>query len=211
MIDFKINSIYSVNNTIFALYTLIFMDKVIIFSAPSGSGKSTIVEHLLSKFSNLEFSISATSRQPRGKEENGNEYYFYNSDQFKKLIKDGAFIEYEEVYEGLYYGTLKKEIERIWNKGNIIIFDIDVAGGVNLKKIFGKNALSVFVKPPSIEELKKRLISRNTDSLEEIEKRLSKASTELEYEDKFDYVLINDDLEKAKTKIEKKIKEFSKK
>lgn len=171
--------------------------KVIIFSAPSGSGKSTIVKYLLSKYPFLEFSVSATSRAPRGSEKDGVDYYFFTPERFRELIAQDAFIEYEEVYPGSFYGTLKSEIERIWKKGHTIVFDIDVKGGVNLKRIFGDKALSVFIKPPSIQELERRLIGRGTDSAEAIAKRVGKASEELTYEDRFDRVLINDNLEVA--------------
>lgn len=182
--------------------------KVIIFSAPSGAGKSTIVNHLLKKFPYLEFSISATSRSPRGEEKNGKDYYFFTGDQFEKKIKNGEFIEYEEVYQGSYYGTLKSEVQRIWDKGNIIVFDIDVKGGVNLKRLYGKNALAVFIQPPSIEVLRERLISRGTDSQEAIDKRVEKASEELTYANKFDVVLINDILVTTLQQAEKIVDDF---
>ena len=182
--------------------------KVIIFSAPSGAGKSTIVNYLLKKFPFLEFSISATSRAPRGDEKNGKDYYFFTGDQFENKIKNGEFIEYEEVYSGSYYGTLKSEVQRIWDKGNIIVFDIDVKGGVNLKRLYGKNALAVFIQPPSIETLKNRLINRGTDSIEAIEKRVAKAEEELSYADKFDVILVNDDLEKTLIEAESIIENF---
>lgn len=171
--------------------------KVIIFSAPSGSGKSTIVKYLLSKYPFLEFSVSATSRAPRGSEKDGVDYYFFTPERFRELIAQDAFIEYEEVYLGSFYGTLKSEIERIWKKGHTIVFDIDVKGGVNLKRIFGDKALSVFIKPPSIQELERRLVGRGTDSAEAIAKRVGKASEELTYEGRFDRILINDNLEVA--------------
>lgn len=171
--------------------------KVIIFSAPSGSGKSTIVKYLLSKYPFLEFSVSATSRAPRGSEKDGVDYYFFTPERFRELVAQDAFVEYEEVYPGSFYGTLKSEVERIWKKGHTIVFDIDVKGGVNLKRIFGKKALSVFIKPPSIQELERRLIGRGTDSAEAIAKRVGKAAEELTYEDRFDHVLINDNLEVA--------------
>ena len=169
-------------------------NKVIIFSAPSGSGKSTVVNHLLKKYPFLEFSISATSRAPRGQEQNGKEYFFFSTEEFERLISEDAFVEYEEVYKGSYYGTLKSEIERIWAKGHTILFDIDVKGGVNIKKIFGDAALAVFVKAPSVEELRSRLVGRGTDTPEAIEKRVAKAEEELTYEKYFDVVLVNDDL-----------------
>lgn len=183
-------------------------DQVIIFSAPSGAGKSTIVRHLLEKFPTLEFSISATSRAPRGKEKDGREYYFFSVDQFETKIKNGDFVEYEEVYQGSYYGTLKSEVRRIWDKEHIIVFDIDVKGGVNLKRLYGKNALAVFIMPPSIDVLRERLVSRGTDSPENIEKRISKAAEELTYKDKFDKILINDNLESALKEAEKLVSDF---
>lgn len=182
--------------------------KIIIFSAPSGSGKSTIVKHLLNTYPTLEFSISATSRQPRGNEKHGREYYFLSPDEFREAIGRGEFIEYEEVYEDCHYGTLKSEVERIWNMGKTILFDIDVKGGINLKRIFGDQALSVFIKPPSIEELRKRLITRGTDSTEAIDKRVLKAEEEMKYEEKFDTVLVNDDLAKALAEAELIVSEF---
>lgn len=183
--------------------------KVIIFSAPSGAGKSTVVGHLLKTFPFLEFSISATSRSPRGSEKDGVEYYFFSEQQFRDLIARDAFVEYEEVYPGSFYGTLRSEVERIWAKGHVILFDIDVKGGVNLKRIFGDNALSVFVRPPSVEELRRRLVGRGTDSPEAIEKRVAKARKELEYESKFDRVLENDRLEKTLAEAEEIVKTFT--
>lgn len=183
-------------------------NKVIIFSAPSGSGKSTIVNHLLSKYPFLEFSISATSRAPRGEEKHGKEYFFFTTEEFERLISQEAFVEYEEVYKGSYYGTLKSEIERIWAKGHTILFDIDVKGGVNLKKIFGDAAMAVFVKPPCVEELRKRLIGRGTDTPEAIEKRVAKAAEELTYEKYFDVILVNDRLEESLAEAEGLIDSF---
>ncbi|MBR5856130.1 MAG: guanylate kinase [Bacteroidales bacterium] len=182
--------------------------KVIIFSAPSGAGKSTIVGYLLKKFPFLEFSVSATSRKPRGEEVNGKHYYFFSTDQFETKIKNGEFIEYEEVYSGSYYGTLKSEVERIWDKGNIIIFDIDVKGGVNLKRLYGANALAIFIQPPSVEELRNRLIGRGTDSAEAIERRVAKAQEELAYANKFDRIIVNDNLEEALKEAENCVSEF---
>ena len=182
--------------------------KVIIFSAPSGAGKSTIVGHLLQKFPFLEFSVSATSRNPRGREQNGKEYYFYTKEEFEEKIRRGEFVEYEQVYEGMYYGTLRSEVERIWNKGNVIVFDIDVKGGVNLKRLYGDHALSLFIQPPSVEVLRERLICRGTDLPEAIEKRCLKAVEELTYADKFDRIIVNDDLEKAFCDAEKAILQF---
>ena len=184
-------------------------NKVIIFSAPSGAGKSTIVQHLLSLYPELEFSISATSRAPRGQEQHGVEYYFFTADQFRQMISEDKFVEYEEVYAGSFYGTLRSEVERIWAKGHAIVFDIDVQGGVNLKRIFGDQALSVFIQAPSVEILRERLIGRGTDTAEAIEKRVAKAASEMEFAaGKFDYVLVNDDLQTAKAEAESVISSF---
>lgn len=183
-------------------------NKVIIFSAPSGSGKSTIVSHILKLHPEMEFSVSATSRAPRGQERNGIEYHFFTADEFRKMIAEDKFVEYEEVYAGSFYGTLKSEVQRIWDKGHVIIFDVDVKGGVNLKKYFGNKALSVFIQAPSVEELRKRLVARGTDSAEAIAKRVAKASEEMTYADKFDYILVNDDLQKAYAEAEKVVDEF---
>lgn len=183
-------------------------NKVIIFSAPSGSGKSTIVSHILKLHPEMEFSVSATSRAPRGQERNGIEYHFFTTDEFRKMIAEDKFVEYEEVYAGSFYGTLKSEVQRIWDKGHVIIFDVDVKGGVNLKKYFGDKALSVFIQAPSVEELRKRLIARGTDSAEAIAKRVAKASEEMTYADKFDYILVNDDLQKAYAEAEKVVDDF---
>ena len=184
-------------------------NKVIIFSAPSGAGKSTIVNHLLGIHPELEFSISATSRAPRGQEQHGVEYYFFSADEFRQMIEEDKFVEYEEVYAGSFYGTLCSEVERIWAKGHAIVFDIDVQGGVNLKRIFGDQALSVFIQAPSVEILRERLIGRQTDTMEAIERRVAKAASEMEFAaGKFDYVLVNDDLAIAKAEAEKIIGEF---
>ena len=170
--------------------------KVIIFSAPSGAGKSTVVGHLLELHPEFEFSVSATSRAPRGQERDGVEYYFISADRFRELIAQDAFVEYEEVYQDRFYGTLKSEVERIWSKGHVIIFDVDVKGGVNLKKFFGDAALSVLIVPPSMEVLESRLRGRGTDSEEAIRERLAKAALELEFAaGKFDRDLVNDKLE----------------
>ena len=170
--------------------------KVIIFSAPSGAGKSTVVNHLLGLHPEFEFSVSATSRAPRGTEQDGVEYYFITARKFRSLIRKDAFVEYEEVYKDRFYGTLKSEVERIWAKGHIIIFDVDVKGGVNLKKYFGDDALSVLIVPPSMEVLEKRLRGRGTDSEEAIRERLAKAASELEFAaGRFDRDLVNDKLE----------------
>lgn len=183
-------------------------NKVIIFSAPSGSGKSTIVSHILKLHPEMEFSVSATSRAPRGQERNGIEYHFFTADEFRKMIAEDKFVEYEEVYAGSFYGTLKSEVQRIWDKGHVMIFDVDVKGGVNLKKYFGDKALSVFIQAPSVEELRKRLVARGTDSAEAIAKRVAKASEEMTYADKFDYILVNDDLQKAYAEAEKVVDDF---
>ena len=184
-------------------------NKVVIFSAPSGAGKSTIVNHLLGLHPELEFSVSATSRPPRGQEKHGVEYYFFTCDDFRRMISEDKFVEYEEVYPGSFYGTLKSEVERIWAKGHAIVFDIDVQGGVNLKRIFGEKALSVFIQAPSVEVLRERLVGRATDTAEAIEKRVAKAASEMEFAaGKFDYVLVNDDLQKAFVEAEQVITDF---
>ena len=182
--------------------------KLIIFSAPSGSGKSTIINYLLQQSLRLRFSISATSRAPRGTEKNGVEYYFLTPAEFKARIAKGDFLEYEEVYTDKFYGTLKSEVERILNEGDNVIFDVDVVGGCNIKRFYGDRALSVFIQPPSIEELRKRLVGRGTDTLEVIESRIAKAEYELSFADKFDTVVINDDLETAKAKALQVIQAF---
>lgn len=173
------------------------MGKLVIFSAPSGSGKTTIVRRLLSHFPQFEFSISATSRQPRGTEQNGVDYYFLSQEEFSAAVAEDKFVEWEEVYAGTCYGTLRSEMERIWAKGNVIVFDVDVLGGINLKKIFGDDACSIFVQPPSIEELERRLRGRATDSEEVIAKRVAKAEFELSKAPEFDHVVVNDDLDVA--------------
>ncbi|MBQ7269700.1 MAG: guanylate kinase [Bacteroidales bacterium] len=182
--------------------------KALIFSAPSGSGKSTIVGHILQLHPEVEFSVSATSRAPRGSEQNGVEYLFLSPESFRALVEEDKFVEWEEVYGGSCYGTLKSEVERIWAKGHVIIFDVDVKGGVNLKKYFGDAALSVFIKAPSIEELRRRLILRATDSPEAIERRVAKASEEMLYQNRFDAVLVNDDLPAAFSEAERLVDEF---
>lgn len=171
--------------------------KLIIFSAPSGSGKTTIVKRMLELFPQLEFSISATSRAPRGVERNGVDYHFLTPEEFSKAVEADEFVEWEEVYKGTCYGTLKSELERIWSKGNVIVFDVDVMGGLNLKRIFGDRACSIFVMPPSIEELRRRLEGRGTDTAEVIEKRVAKAEFELDKAGGFDCRVVNDDLETA--------------
>ena len=183
-------------------------EKLIIFSAPSGSGKTTIVKHLLSKGFNLEFSISACNRLPRGTEVHGEDYYFLDTDDFRNKIKNSEFIEWEEVYTERYYGTLKSEVTRIWKKGNTVLFDVDVVGGVNIKKQYGDKAMSIFVMPPSVDELRKRLTGRGTDHTDEIEKRLAKAEEEMRYATQFDHVILNDDLDLAKEEAEDILTKF---
>ena len=182
--------------------------KVLIFSAPSGSGKSTIVNHILGLHPEIEFSVSATSRPPRGAEQDGVEYLFYPADVFRALVAADKFVEYEEVYPDRFYGTLKSEVNRIWAKGHVIIFDVDVKGGVSLKKSFGDAALSVFIQAPSVEELRKRLIGRATDPMDAIETRVAKAAEEMTYAPKVDRVLINDDLETAYREAENLVDTF---
>ncbi|MFA8300863.1 MAG: guanylate kinase [Hyphomicrobiales bacterium] len=171
--------------------------KLIIFSAPSGAGKTSVIKELMSQIDKLEFSVSATSRTPREGETNGKDYYFLTADEFKKGINEGKFLEWEEVYENQFYGTLNSEVERIWNQGKHVIFDLDVVGGVNVKKIFKDKALSIFIKPPSVEELKKRLIARSTETESSLNKRIGKAEEELKREKDFDIVIVNEDLKKA--------------
>ena len=171
--------------------------KLIIFSAPSGAGKTTIVHHLLSKIPDLEFSISATTRAKRGDEVHGRDYYFISKEEFLHKIAKKEFVEFEEVYTGTFYGTLRSEIERIWSKGKHVIFDIDVEGGLHLKKKFGEQALAIFVQPPSLEVLIERLTGRGTDSAEKLAERIVKADKELKYADRFDVIQKNYDLETA--------------
>ncbi|MBQ4449998.1 MAG: guanylate kinase [Prevotella sp.] len=184
--------------------------KLLIFSAPSGSGKSTIVNFLMQEHPelNMHFSISCTTRAPRGTEKNGVEYFFLTPEEFKAKIAEGAFVEYEEVYTDRFYGTLKSQVENQINNGENVVFDVDVKGGCNLKKIFGSEALSVFVQPPSVEELRRRLVGRATDAPEVIEQRLAKAEEELTYAPKFDVIIVNDDLATAKAEALKTIGEF---
>lgn len=158
----------------------------------------------------MEFSISATCRAPRGEEQHGKEYYFFSTDEFRQRIGKDDFLEWEEVYPGCYYGTLKSELERIWKAGHAVVFDVDVVGGVNIKKIFGDQALSIFVKAPSVEVLRQRLVGRGTDSMEKIEQRVAKAEYEMTFADKFDVVIVNDDLETALAEAEKAVRDFLK-
>ena len=183
---------------------------LLIFSAPSGSGKSTIVQWLMKEHPelNMHFSISCTTRAPRGTEQNGVEYFFISPAEFKEKIAQDAFVEYEEVYTDKYYGTLKSQVTEMTENGQNVVFDIDVKGGCNIKRQYGNKALSIFIQPPSIEELRRRLEGRATDAQEVIEQRLSKASYELTFADKFDIVIVNDDLEKAKADTLNAINEF---
>lgn len=184
------------------------MGKLIIFSAPSGSGKSTIINYLLTQNLNLAFSCSATSRAPRGTEQHGVEYFFLSPEEFRQRIANDEFLEYEEVYKDRYYGTLKSQVETQLNAGQNVVFDVDVVGGCNIKKYYGDRALSVFIQPPSVEELRKRLVGRGTDSVEVINARVDKAEYELTFADKFDVVIVNDDLEAAKAEALRVISEF---
>lgn len=184
--------------------------KLIVFSAPSGAGKTTLVKYILDEFDIIEFSISATSREPRGVEKEGIDYYFLSVSEFKEKITIGDFIEYEEVYDGSFYGTLKSEVDRIWKKNKIVIFDIDVIGGINIKEMFPEETLSIFVMPPSIEILKKRLIKRGDISNDIIENRMKKAKRELEYASKFDNIIVNNDLKKSKNIAFSLVKDFIK-
>ena len=187
--------------------------KLIIFSAPSGSGKSTLVQHLMTEYPELrlKFSISCTSRAPRGTERNGVEYFFLSPDEFRQKISAGEFLEYEEVYQDKFYGTLKSQVETQAERGENVVFDVDVKGGCNIKKYYGDRAWSVFIQPPSVEELRKRLVGRATDAPEVIEQRLAKAEYELTFADKFDKVIINDDLDVAKAEAYQIVSEFLKK
>ncbi len=182
--------------------------KLVIFSAPSGAGKTTIVQHILKCELNFGFSISATTRKPRGQEVDGREYYFLSTEEFKSKIENNEFLEWQEVYPDSYYGTLKSEVERSLSKGENIIFDVDVAGGYNIKNIYGSRALAVFVQPPSLEVLERRLLSRSTDSKEVIGERISKAEKEMEYSKYFDVIIINDKLADALMEAEDVVKAF---
>jgi guanylate kinase len=182
--------------------------KLIIVSAPSGAGKTTIVRHLLSLDLNLAFSVSATSRQPRSGEKEGVDYYFFSVEEFRNCINNDAFLEWEEVYTGIFYGTLKKEVNRLLENGRNVIFDVDVVGGLDLKEIYGENALAIFVSPPSIDVLRVRLKSRSTESEEKIAVRIAKAAAEMEFAPKFDVILVNDVLEDALLQAERITKHF---
>lgn len=182
--------------------------KLVIISAPSGSGKTTLVNYLMDKDLDLEFSVSVTTREPRNNEKNGKHYYFITADEFRKRIRKGDFVEWEEVYRDQYYGTPREEIERIFRKGKNVLFDVDVKGGINLKNIFGHKALSVFIQPPSVGELEKRLVLRGTDSPEKIRMRVDKALEEIKLACRFDYTVINDRLEQAQKEIHSIIKNF---
>jgi guanylate kinase len=184
--------------------------KCVIFSAPSGAGKTTIVHHLLDKDLGLEFSVSACSREPRPNEVDGKDYHFLGVDKFKEKIKEGAFVEWEEVYSNNFYGTLYAEIERIWNEGKTVIFDVDVIGGLNLKRKFQEQALAIFVQPPSYTELERRLRSRSTETESKINQRMEKAKKELKFAPEFDHIIVNDELEAAIAEAEQLVREFLK-
>jgi guanylate kinase len=182
--------------------------KCIIISAPSGAGKTTIVQALLQDMKQLAFSISACSRDPRGNEQNGIDYYFLGREGFEQQIAENAFLEWEEVYDGMFYGTLKSELTRIWSEGKTVIFDVDVVGGIHLKQIMGEKALSIFIHPPSMEELSRRLTSRNTDSIDKINMRLAKAQQEIEQAKDFDVIVVNDQLDLAIQTVHSAISSF---
>jgi guanylate kinase len=184
------------------------MGKLVIFSAPSGSGKTTVVRHLLNTNPDLQFSVSATTRKKRPKEIDGKDYYFLSQQEFESKLANGEFLEYEQVYDGLYYGTLKSEVERIWEQNKSVIFDVDVVGGLNIKKIYGKQALAVFLRPPSVEDLMERLKKRETEVEHELKQRINKATEELKYEKEFDIVLINNILAHTLKETESIVKYF---
>ena len=184
--------------------------KLVIFSAPSGSGKTTLMKDIMDKDLNLAFSISACTRAPRGQEQNGIDYYFLSLESFKAKIANNEFLEFEEVYQDNFYGTLRSEVERLWSEGKHVVFDIDVVGGLNLKKQYGDQALAVFIQAPSVEDLKQRLIARDTDSEEALKVRLAKAEEEMSYAPQFDSIIINDDLTKAKEETFKVVSAFLK-
>jgi guanylate kinase len=182
--------------------------KLIIFSAPSGAGKTTIVKYILKCGLNFGFSISATTRKPRGNEVNGRDYYFLSVEEFRSKIENNEFLEWEEVYPGSFYGTLKSEVDRICRRGENVVFDVDVTGGYNIKKIYGERALAVFVQPPSVSELERRLLSRSTDSEEVIKARIAKAEHELTFSRYFDVIIINDKLEETLKEAEERVRAF---
>lgn len=182
--------------------------KLFVFSAPSGSGKTTLVKHLLTENLPLGFSISATSRKPRGKEKNGIDYHFLSSSDFQNKIKENAFIEYEEVYNGIFYGTLKSELKRLWAQGKHVLFDIDVKGGINIKKQYPQNTLALFIQPPSKKILEERLRGRGTESEDNIQMRLARAEEEMSFAVQFDSVIINDHLETAKKEVVRQVRRF---
>jgi guanylate kinase len=186
------------------------LEKVVIFSAPSGAGKTTITKYILEHVERCEFSVSATTRTIRGQEKQGIDYYFMSIDEFKERIQHEEFVEWEEVYQNLFYGTLKSEVKRIWDKGNIVLFDVDVKGGQNLKKYFGDKALSIFIMPPSIEVLEARLRKRGTETEAAIQMRVAKADKEMKFQDKFDEIVLNDDLITAQQDAYRKIVKFIK-
>lgn len=182
--------------------------KALIFSAPSGAGKTTIVRHLMSISTELDFSISATTRTPREGEQHGKDYYFLDAEDFRQRIDNGQFLEWEEVYEGTYYGTLRSELDRIWESGQHVVFDVDVEGGLNLKKELGDRALAIFVKVRDLEVLRGRLKKRGSETEESLDRRVKKAAIEMNYQDRFDFVLLNDDLDKAKQQVENEVITF---
>lgn len=182
--------------------------KIVVVSAPSGAGKTTIVKHLLTGNFNFEFSVSATSREPRGTETNGVDYFFLSAEEFRQRIAAGDFLEWQEVYPGKFYGSLRSEVDRILRKGTNILFDVDVVGGSNIKKIYGDRSLAIFIKPPSIGELESRLIKRSTDDPKVIRERVDKAVTEMEYAPLFDLVIVNDDLQQALAETKTQVRKF---
>lgn len=185
--------------------------KLIIFSAPSGSGKSTIVQYLIAHCNvNFTFSVSATSRAPRGTEQHGVAYYFISTDEFRKKIEENAFVEYEEVYPDCFYGTLKSEVDKALAEGKTLLFDVDVKGGLNIKRQYGNRALAIFIQPPSVDELRRRLVARATDLSEMVEQRVNKAEWEMQFASQFDVIIVNDNLEKAKTEATKIVMDFLK-